>query len=102
MPKFTNKQNTVTVELPSYEGSKVTLKSSLSVGNIKTIYKEKDEFEQSICLLLAYIKDWNFVDEDDNPVEVTRENIEELPLEDFQFLSEKIQGLSNKKKGKTK
>ena len=64
--------------------------------------EKKKEFlreDAGMTASIYYIKDWNFVDDDDKKVPITKESIGLLPQEDFSYLMKKAtESLVDKKK----
>ncbi|MHA1329842.1 MAG: hypothetical protein ACTSR2_02080 [Candidatus Hodarchaeales archaeon] len=91
MPKL-EVRKTIELSLPSYPDSKVILYDRVLAGGMERILKAKDDFERGLITLQEIIKDWNFVDEEGKKLEVTMDNLRKLPIEDLNFLLEKVRG----------
>ena len=103
MPKIQDAFKTITVSLPSYEGSEIKLKTNIPVGDVLEAQKLDDEMETGIQIATKTIVGWNFENEKGETLPITKENILKFPLEDVTFLLEKIAPtLQKKTSGKTK
>ncbi len=102
---FRDLRPTTTVELPSYEGSAITMYTKLTVGESRDIAKkypgaDKDgvvAFDAGLEYVLKSIKSWNFTDEEGKDLPVSMEVIEMLPQSDLEMLVSKVTGEGKKK-----
>jgi len=90
MPILKDVRETKTVELPSFENSKVVLYKTLLTGQVKELENSKDEMERGIKTLILLIKEWNFTNEKNEPLPINEESINMLPIKDLRFLIIKI------------
>jgi hypothetical protein len=86
------------VELPSFKGSKVVVYSSLLVGDLDGVDLTSKADVMGMKSLPKLIKEWNFVDESQNPLAITEENIKKLPAIDVAFLVDEIVKLTSSEK----
>ena len=101
MPRLTDYRQTKTISLPGWPDSKVEIYSSLLVGDALEInLKEENQVLLSVALLPHYIKSWNFTDEKDKPLEITKENLGFLQMEDLQYLVDELTKFMNEGKKK--
>lgn len=70
------------VELPEGEFVEIPMDVSFEDAQIaNTIRKDcPDEFEQTLKLLMRFIKSWNLKDEDGNDAELSEENLKQLKM----------------------
>lgn len=100
-----NKRPTETVELPSFPESRVTLYRSILTSeqqDIATKYKVLDnetpekksekEFLATLELLKKAIKEWNFVDSEKKPLEITTEVLSKFAMVDLFIMQEVVTG----------
>jgi len=83
------------VEIPT----DMSFEDSRYLGTIKVTFS--DEFDQTIQMLLKFIKNWNLKDEDGKEVELISENIERLKMPTLVKIQEEIlaiMGMEGKKK----
>lgn len=84
-------RQTKTIELPSYKDSKVEIYDSLLLLDMVGYNTDEKKFVESMVNSLPkFIKSWNFVDEQGNPLPITRENLNFLRPTDAQYLMEQI------------
>jgi hypothetical protein len=104
MPKRKRIQR-VDTEAVQGEGSYVVIKRML-VGEIRSMAKRATgdmkllAVEMSSEILATHVVEWNWVDDEDNPLPVPYQNEEvfdQLSDEEFQFLSELMMGIKNRK-----
>lgn len=100
--KFTGARKTETVELPSYQGSQVELYTSLTVEEQQEVTKkwpkphelnEHEQTEMALFMLTKAIKQWNFTDDDDKPLEFTEANLRRFLIEDLLKMCEIPMGM---------
>lgn len=91
MPVLKDFRQTKTITLPSYPDSKVEIYDSLLVGDLPSIDpNEKNLVKTSLEALPKFIKSWNFTDEAEQALPVTRENMNFLKEVDARFIFEAI------------
>ncbi len=83
-------RKTHTVLLPSFPGAKVTLYDGLKTKEIGIISLIGDDYNRGLETLRFLIKSWSFVDENKEPLPITKETLGELPVKDFTILMNKI------------
>jgi hypothetical protein len=72
--------------LPSYGGDDpawLILDKDLPVGVLLSAMQETDQAEQTLAVVTAAIKSWNFTDTEGQAVPVTRDNVRQLRAADF-------------------
>lgn len=89
MPKISQGFKTTKVALPSYDGSEVELRTSISVDDLSKT-EGLEGLDHSAGLLERIIVRWNFENEQGAPLEVLAANIKLLPVADLSFLMETI------------
>lgn len=101
MPKLSDIRSTKTIELPSFAGSQVEIYDSLLMADMVGIdYKELNQIKLTLDILPKFIKDWNFTDEADKKLEITKDNLGFLKQEDVKFIVDQITDLANTSKKK--
>jgi hypothetical protein len=85
MPKISQGFKTTTVSLPSYDGSEVIVRTSISVDDLSKT-EGLEGLDHSAGLLERLIVSWNFEDEQGAPLAISTENIKQLPVADLKFL----------------
>lgn len=100
MPKINDAIKSEKVELPSYPGSSVEIET-ITAGKMLEVEKEASggdlsDTQRGVFVLFKAINSWNFTDENNQPLPLTMENFNKLPIKDFEFLSEKIMPQSKK------
>lgn len=85
-------RKTDTVELPSIQGSKVTIYKALLVSEQRQLQDKypdpsaltvKQQTEMSLYMLTIAIKEWNMVGEDDKPLPISNVTFDQLTLPDI-------------------
>jgi len=99
MVKISEAYSTKKVELPSYKGSEVNIKTAISVEKIIELEgtAEDKDLEKVLNVVVALIVSWNFETEEGKPLEITVDNLKKFPNIDLQFLSEEITKIVKKK-----
>lgn len=73
--------------LPSYEGTEdpgwVMMDKNVSVANAFSGLDKKEPSEQTLGLVVASLKDWNFTDEAGAKLDITPDNVKKLRASDF-------------------
>lgn len=99
MPKLVKKREVKqiylpsTAHLPQEEQAWVTLDvSSASAADILSVDSDDTAGATSVKGLLERIVEWNYTDEEDNPLPVTFENLKLMDLDDFTYLRKQIKG----------
>lgn len=96
---MTLSNQTETIELPSFPGSKVEIKAKPLTGDLRTLGKKypeatdpksNDAQEYGMALILIMIVSWNFTDDDDKPLPIEEKYIDQLPAADFKLLTNKV------------
>ena len=112
MPKLTDFRPVKEITLPSYPDSKVEIFGSLLVGDTLSLSKAdfgkikegetptEDMLLQFMDVLPKLIKSWNFTDNNEQPLLVTRENLGFLKAEDLIFMLQQITEFVNESKKK--
>lgn len=101
MPKLTDFRQTKIVSLPSFPDSKVEIYDSILVKDAKSLsFEGKDPIKHILEALPLFIKSWNFTDEKDQPMPITKENLDFLRIEDLQLLADEIKKFSDEGKKK--
>lgn len=100
-------RKTVKITLPSYPKSEVELYDGLLFGQMKNISDVKgDDIDRGLMVLQFLIKDWNFTNEKEEKLEVSREILNSFPLKDLTILMEKsneiLEDISKKKEEPSK
>lgn len=98
MPKLQDAFSSITISLPSYEGSQVVIKSSPNVDDIIKAEQTDGDVARSVVLATRMITSWNFTDNDEKPVPITEETIKQLPAADLEMIFNEIQPLIEKKR----
>jgi hypothetical protein len=78
------------IELPSFKGSRIELYEGVLFGEAQNIEQMSTDMEKGIQSLLSMIKNWNFVDEEGNEIEISKNSLNQLPANDLTFLMNKI------------
>jgi hypothetical protein len=86
--KLVDNRNVIKVKLPSFPGSEVEMYEHLLAGDqMNMVEKAQDESDlktmASFKMVVKCIKSWNFVDDDEKPLEISVENLQKLPTVDF-------------------
>jgi len=94
---FKDVRKTVDLTLPSFPESKIELYEDLLFGQMKLVSECKgSDMERGILVLQYLIKDWNFVNEKDEKIEINEETLKSFPLKDFTILMEKANSVFEK------
>lgn len=101
MPILKDFRETKTISLPSFPDSKVEIYDSLLVGEMQTInFEAGNELLMTIEAIPKLIKSWNFTNEAGETLEINKENLGFLKLDDLQYLGEQIVAFNNENKKK--
>lgn len=87
---LTDIRKTHVVELPSFKGSRIELYDGILFGDAQRIERIEKDFEKGIQSLLSMMKSWNFTDGKGTVLDITEDNLNQLPASDLTFLMEKI------------
>lgn len=101
-PIFRDIRKTFKVILPSYPGSEIILWDQLLAYQNAELQDAKNPYEAGLITLTCLIKEWNFVDEKDQPIEVSQKSLGHLPSGDMTFLISKATELILKSQDKKK
>lgn len=77
MPNIDNNVKTLDITLPQ-SGAKVTIKSSLTAGEIEQISTDDPISKQAAMMIV----DWDFTDDNGEKASITEENVKKLDLRD--------------------
>lgn len=100
MTKLIDTRKIKKVILPSYPDSEIELYDTLLVRDVEQLEKIDNNYERGIITLKCLIKSWSFVDEKDEPLEVSKDSLGLLPAPDFTFLMQSIDGVFEEQKTK--
>ena len=98
MPQLETFRKTEKIKLPSFPDSELEIYTSLLYGETLEVDINKNDQEQLLQIVCKIIKSWNFTDKDKKDLPITSENIKKLPVEDINFLAQRITDLYSKKK----
>ncbi len=84
-------RETKEVKLPR-SGLTVVIYSSILTGDLVGVSQSESDVENGLNLLTKAIKGWNLYanETDEKPLEVTKENLKTLPMEDFVLLQKQF------------
>ena len=101
---FSDTRKTISVSLPSYEGSEVVMYESLLFGEVGQLNKTTgDDADKGLLSLQFLIKEWNFVDEKEEKLPITMEILSKFPIKDITVLLEAVSDFFTKEaEGKKK
>ena len=91
--KLFDTRKTIKITLPSYPDSEVELYDGLLTSEFEKLSDLEKDYVRGIETLRFLIKSWSFVDEDDKPSEINKENLGKLPAKDFTYMMEKVGGI---------
>lgn len=97
-PVLSNNRETVTIELPSFEGSQVEVYTSLLVGDMRDMSELDNDVTKATKILPNIVKAWNFVDEEGKPVQPNAAAFMKLPPEDVTFIIETLEKTTHEAK----
>lgn len=100
MPILKDFRESKVISLPSFPDSKVEIYDSLLIGQASAIDFSSSDLEQIIQSLPLMIKSWNFTDEKGKDLEINRENLGFLKIEDVKFLGEQFKSFKEEVKKK--
>lgn len=100
MPILKDFRQTKEISLPSFPDSKVLIYDSVLIGDASVIDFNSNELEQIIQSLPLLIKSWNFTDEEGKDLEINRENLGFLKVEDVKYLGEQLKAFAQEVKKK--
>lgn len=90
MPFKINRNRPVeTVTMPSGATADIEV-GGLSAGDLTGLRQGLTEIEMTFSMLAGRIKRWDYVDENDQPLEITLDVMKYLPTEDYTALMEKL------------
>ena len=89
MTQLLDNRKTEKLKLPSFPDVEVEIYDGLLTGEYEAISKCEGEFTKGIEILKFLIKSWSFVNEKNEPLNVTKENLALLPIKDFTVLMNK-------------
>jgi len=97
MPKVSDGFKTEKIELPSYPGSEVSIKTNISVEEVQELQEGTGEMDQMLGLVSRLIKTWNFETEEGNPLEINKDILKKFPSIDLKFVIDKLTDIVKKK-----
>ena len=79
------------VTLPK-SGLTVVIYSSILTGDLIGVNQNENDVENGLTLLVKAIKSWNLYasEADEKPVEINKDNLKSLPMEDFVLLQKEF------------
>ncbi|HBX15910.1 MAG: hypothetical protein UV20_C0009G0016 [Candidatus Magasanikbacteria bacterium GW2011_GWA2_42_32] len=78
------------ISLPSYQDSKIIIYSGLLFGDAINL-EIGDEIKYTLKILPKLIKEWNFVDEENQPIPIDENSLKLFGMKDIEFLITEIQ-----------
>lgn len=97
MPTLQQGFSTIKLIFPSYKDSEVTIKTSITIGEIAEIEKVAGDTERAVAVACKMITSWNFTDENGNELPISIEAIKQLPVQDLEFLLNTVNPYLEKK-----
>ena len=83
MPVLKNQRETITIKPEKYPDAEIKMYTSFTVGDaVENSADEEDitQGENLLRMLTRVIQEWNFTDEEENPLPITEENIKMLDV----------------------
>lgn len=96
MPILKDFRTTKKIVLPDYSESEVEIYDDILAADIVGI--DETDPEKNILIVVKYIKDWNFTDENGANMLVNVQNLKLLKINSFNFLLEEINKTKVEKK----
>ena len=93
--KLFDTRKTIKIALPSYPDSEVELYDGLLTFEFEKLTEVEKDYDRGIETLRFLIKSWSFVDDNEKPLEVTKEVLGRLPAKDFTYIMEKVGEIMN-------
>ncbi len=104
--KLFDTRKITTISLPSYPDVEIVLYGDLLTHEFEKLSEIEKDYDKGMNTIICLIKSWSFVDENENSLEVNKENLGKLPAKDFTFLMERagqvMEDVSSKKAGSSK
>lgn len=91
---FADTRKTVTIQLPSFPGSSVTVYRELNVGQQRAVLNAGDDFARGLATAQVAIKCWNLYDDENTPTPVTVDSLARLPVQDLTHIFAAVAGVS--------
>ena len=88
--KLFDTRKIIKIALPSFEESEVELYDGLLTSEFEVLSNLEKDYDRGIETLRFLIKTWSFVDEKDETLEVSKENLGKLPAKDFTYMMEQV------------
>lgn len=88
--KLKDVRKTEKVSLPSYEGSEVLIYDGFRAIDQEKVLAAESDFEKGLVALQCLVKSWNFTDDDEKELPITKESLSQLSSKDFNFLLTKV------------
>jgi len=83
---LTDVRKVKTVKLPSFPEAEIEMYVSMLFSQVAELDKCTTDHERGIEILRSLIKSWPFVDEEGKILEINKENLGKLPIEDVMTL----------------
>jgi len=96
MPKVSSAYETKTITLPSYPDSQVLIKTKVLVEDLIES-DQKEGWSEYLCITSRMIKEWNFFDDQEQPLPINEDTLKQFPEEDLRFLMQEIKEFTQKK-----
>lgn len=90
MSKLIDNRKTKSIKLPSFPEDEIVIYEQLLTSDVSRLQNESSEYLKGLLTLVYLIKSWSFTDENDNQLPITKENVERLPVNDFNFIMDKV------------
>jgi len=100
MPILKDYRKTKVITLPSFPDSKIEVYDSVLVGELAKFGSSENTVESAIKQLPYLIKSWNFTDEAEKLLPITKENLGFFKAEDLTFILNEIGEFSKEAKKK--
>ena len=102
MTQLTDARKTFKVKLPSYPDVEVVLYDGLLTGQFGLLEKIEGDYDKGLKSLEFLMQSWSFVDEKEEPLPITIDNLKKLPAKDFTVLMNRLEELMKEDEGKKK
>jgi len=95
--KLNDVRNDKEITLPKSGGS-IVIYDDIMLGDLRKLQGMEDGMEKDLTVLVYMVKDWNFVDEKENKLEINLDNLCKLSTEDIEYMVEQTGILERFKK----
>ena len=102
MTQLTDVRKIKKIALPSYPDVTIEVYDGLLTYQVSELQKYDTDIDRGIATLKLLIKSWSFTDAEGKPLEISIDNLKQLPTRDFSAIMNEIGSIMGDEEGKKK